>query len=38
MNLKNIKIFDDLTKEQKIQNKKQWMKDISYGRRCLSVE
>ena len=33
MNLKNIKIFDDLTKEQKIQNRKQWKKDIGYGRR-----
>ena len=33
MNLKNIKIFDNLTKEQKIQNRKQWKKDIGYGRR-----
>ena len=37
MNLKNIKMFNDLTKDQKIQNKKQWKKNIGYGRRW-SVE
>ena len=37
MNLNNIKIFDNLTEEQKMQNKKQWKKDVGYGRRW-SVE
>ena len=33
MNSQNIKIFDDLTEEQKKANQKQWKKDIDYGRR-----
>ena len=37
MNDKNIKIFDHLTEEQKIQNQKQWKIEVSYGRRW-SVE
>ena len=37
MNHENIKIFDDLTEEQKMQNRKQWKKGIGYGRRW-SVE
>ncbi|MBA4718970.1 MAG: IS5 family transposase [Nitrosopumilus sp.] len=37
INHKNVKMFNDLTEEQKMQNKKQWKKDVGYGRRW-SVE
>jgi len=33
MNPKNVKMFSQLTEEQKIQNQKQWKINVSYGRR-----
>ena len=37
MNPENLKTFDNLTEEQKIENKKQWKIITGYGRRW-SVE
>ena len=37
MNSKNVKIFNQLTEEQKKENQKQWKIDVSYGKRW-SVE
>ena len=32
-NLKNVKMFNQLTDKQKLENQNKWKKDISYGRR-----
>ena len=33
INHKNIKMFNQLTDEQKLENKNKWKKDVGYGRR-----